>query len=193
MDNPRTIFLSPPEEVPERLFGRFAALPGRFAVAMYRAESRNGLYMPESGRLGADVGVVISDDSPVIPGAEVLVRPEAGMWLEDFMGSGMTVKLLGVSEPWYESIPAMRQGDFLIPLYDWVLLERKAVSSTLATFQKWQKWEARVIGVGPDVKSLVVEKNVVFKQPSDHFTVKWGDEAWLLVREENLLAVIDES
>ena len=189
------LYLSLPEEVPESLHDCVNCLPGRCAVAMYEGVSRSGLLMPLSGRLSPDLGVCVASACGVGVGQECLVKPYTGAWYENFQGSGCQVRLFGVIEPWYESIPATRHGEWLLPTHDWVLLEREYAVSEILTVSKRPTCRASVVTVGPEVKDVHPDERMVFSEPEDGLlTFKFGPEkaeSWCLIREKDLLAKIE--
>lgn len=194
MDFDRTLYVAESEPIPEELFGHLRALPGRLTVAMYRAESRSGILMPLSGRLGADVGQVICESEIVPEGTEVFVVPYHGAWYEDFMGSGNRVVMLGVSVPIEESVPAMRQNGFVMPLFDWVLLERKARKAGIVHLDEFLPFEADIEAIGPDVLGWKAGDPVVYTSSETDLTFKFGNlpDSWVLVRAQQLHARIQE-
>lgn len=98
--------------------------PGKVAVLMDQTDmTGSGLYLPPSGILGQDTGFVIGvsprncskwplrqdehgPDELLAIGDYVAIRPNYGIWIDDWMGEGNNVRFYGVGNRWEDAIVA---------------------------------------------------------------------------------------
>lgn len=81
----------------------FKCRKGCVAVLMCNMEKKGGVYLPPSGRLGADTGIVVDSGVPgVSEGEWVACWFESGF--NQYEKDGLIVRVYGSVEPWDESI-----------------------------------------------------------------------------------------
>jgi len=164
---------------------------------MHTGTMRSGLYMPVSGRLNPDVGILVEADIEGPPvGSEVIVKPYDGKWLDNWH-EGRQLRLYGVVTPWHSSIVAVRTPIGLEPTWDWVLLKREDAPNhrLLPDHLRYAEGRATVEGFGPKVSMLPLGAKVVYRPGLDKNALKFAfgiDPAYILVREKELLAQIVE-
>ena len=203
-DADNVLYLCESEAPDLRGLRSLSCLPGRAGVLMHRAATRGGVYMPGSGRLNPDVGTLVyADIEGPIPGAEVIVKPYSGLWVDDWHteevpGEGPVkrqLRMYGVSEPWHESIVAVKTPLGIEPTWDWVLLERHDTPNYQLLPDRWRfaKDRATVRHLGPRCSLLPLNAGVIYKPDLNKkaLTFAFGaNPALILVREKDLLAEI---
>lgn len=117
------------------LHERMTMLPGRVAVVKPAVKSRGSILMPESGRLGTDLGVVVHSGVPELsPGQFVGVRPYEGMLIEGYLGTDLDAQFVGYGGDTFKDVMFTLEfiGDrwHLEPTPGWMIGER--VSSKLS-------------------------------------------------------------
>lgn len=178
-------------------------LPGRIAVCMDQAETRGGIYMPSSGRLAPDSGVVVYSGVPEVPkGSRVITRAYdgqtlTGKWIEQ---NGVVIKLYGVADDWFNDVVAIyRQkmgGEQIVPLWDHVLIEREKVSSSVIlpdtkAYSKNWKDIARVSAKAPKCPDIAIGNRIIYKGDCLDFRLSHLPENWGLIRYSQIQAVIE--
>jgi hypothetical protein len=210
VDSPNTLYLphGPAEAVDVPIK---ACLPGKIAVLMDSAEkSSSGLYLPASGRLSPDAGIVVASGVDSVPiGTRVLVRPFHGLVCEwelfDWVPRGRDVRMLPAQGyHWSESVVARFDGD-VWPLHDWVLIRREQKAH--AEFDLTEGYENRGVveslgyraahverGSYDVPTGLAVDQRVTFHAPPDEvLDFRFGlTKAHVLVKAQYVQVVIDE-
>lgn len=198
-DASNTLYLCDKEPLSEGL-PRLSCLPGRAAVLMHKGEKRGGLYMPISGRLNPDAGILVDADIDGPPvGSEVIVRPYSGKWVDGWH-EGRQLRLYGVSEPWHESIVASRTPVGIEPTWDWVLVKRQdtPMHHLLPDKMRYSKSHGYIQAIGSRCSSLPLHAEALFcpeiweSGSTKALMFAFGaDPSLVLVREKHLLAVIE--
>lgn len=87
-------------------------------VWMHMPQTKNGIYLPVSGRCRPDVGVLMADYAGLPAGTVVAVAPYRGAWFDH---EGGEYRLFGVSERADEAIVLYADGDEWKPAPGWML------------------------------------------------------------------------
>lgn len=107
-------------------------LGGRAAVWAYKPETRNGVYLPPSGRIQPDVGVLAHDlDTEhyfLQKGTVVAFRPYRGVWLDH--EEGPELRIFGVQEPLDYALLMYWDGEWK-PLAPWSVIKPEKIDSVI--------------------------------------------------------------
>ena len=208
-DYGRTIYLGEPSATdPKHNFKEM--LPGRVAVLMDKSETRNGIYMPASGRLSPDSGTVLASGVEELPeGQRVLTRAYNGdeltgkwMYIE-----GRLVKLYGVADDWFSDVVAKVDGEQIIPAHDWIYIMRHLTDDggIVRSDKRKDKWRdtATIMALGHSAEyeydrrggrhktGLSSKTHIKYKGEALNF--KFGNipEEMGLIRLSQVLAVVE--
>lgn len=168
--------------------------PGRLIIIEDSCEKKGEIYLPTSGRMSPDTGTVgASGVAEVEVGTRCGVLPGHGLYVEDWQSTGWNLRLLGISCPWYESVPCRileREGSVrLIPTYDWCLIKRNKRDSQFLTpdIAEWRDWEnvGEVVAMGPDAGVARDRLGNRVKTRCDTREVMLGSTVWFEARLNN--------
>lgn len=191
-------------------------LDGRAVLIEDSCTHKGELHLPVSGRLQADTATVgASGIAEIAPGCRVGIMPGHGLYIDDWRSTGWNLRLVGVSVPWYESIPCriiVKEGGetMLVPTYDWCLIRRakRERAIFMPEISGWRDWESfgevlamgqeagiartrhggRILVGGSPVKDRVVNNGDVVDFTSESMvTFRYGEDTSLCLMRYNCL------
>ncbi len=188
-----TITTSNPDLIDQVVAEGLSLRGGCVAVLMLDKEAHNGVYLPPSGRLGSDCGIVLeSTVAGVAPGDWV------GTWFESgfnqYEKDGHVVRVYGVVEPWNECILLTLDRitfSHNLPVDGWRLVERVEMEgSGVISLEPLYESRCKDLETGDQYVHATDEDTDIVKF---NYAEEWGlGPNSAMIREDDILAEYDD-